>query len=121
MIINIKGSGMDLTDAIKNYVFDKLGSVAKLIDTEGDSVKADVELGRSTGHQKKGDVFRVELTLFTKGDVFRTTSEEADLYAGIDDMKEQILHELSSMKGKKQNLLRKGQQKVKNFIRGFFK
>lgn len=120
MNFNIKGKNMDLTDAIISYVREKLQPISKLIDVRDDAVHADVELGRTTNHHNKGDVYRTELTLHTKGQTLRTSSEKEDLYASIDEMKDQILAEIKRVKGRREGVMRRGQQKIKQIVKGLF-
>lgn len=120
MNINIKGKNIELTDAIVSYVREKLDPVSKLIDVRDDGAHADVEVGKTTHHHNKGDIFRAEITLFTKGQSLRTVTEKDDLYASIDEMKDGILAEVKKTKQKREGVIRRGQKKIKDMIKGIF-
>jgi putative sigma-54 modulation protein len=118
MKINIKGTGIELTPAITSYVEKKLSAVDKYLDVS-ESVVAQVEVGKTTNHHKSGDVFRAEAHLMGGGIDFYTVSEQADLYAAIDLLKDEIVQKLTHLKGRRQTLTRRGGQMIKNMMRGF--
>ncbi|MEK7105797.1 MAG: HPF/RaiA family ribosome-associated protein, partial [Patescibacteria group bacterium] len=67
-----------------------------------------------------GDVFKAEVNITTSlGKQFRAVSEKPDLYEAIDDVRSEIVREISSAKGKKEALWKRGARKVKNMMKGF--
>ena len=112
MHITIKATGMDLTDAIREYVEKKIGSLEKFIDPEDSSAHAAVEV-EATQHQKKGDVFRAEVNLHIAGADFRAESTMDDEYAAIDQMKEELSRDLRRHKRKNVHQVRKGGRELK--------
>ena len=117
MNINIKTSNISLTEAISDYTSKRLESVKQLLASDP-TVKCDVELGRTTTHHKSGDIFRAEIHITGKDKDLYASAEEADLYKAIDVVRDEILREIRSEKGKKLSLLRRGGAKIKNMIRG---
>lgn len=117
MKINIKATDITLTPAIEEYLDKKLESVEKLINKNDSGVMCDIEVGRTTHHHKTGDVFRAEINLQTEGKTFYASAEKDDLYAAIDEMKDEIKHKLSSFKTKKETLFRRGGAKVKAILK----
>ncbi len=119
MIINIKATNIELTPAISTYVEEKVSGLNKFIVAEDpESVLANVEIGISTKHHQSGKVFRAEINLHIAGKYLRAVSEQEDLYAAIDDMRDQIAREITSFKNKKRDLFRKGGAAIKDFIKG---
>ncbi len=116
MRINIKATGMELTPAISDYAAKKVSSLEKYI--KKDAV-AQVEVGRSTQHHKKGEVFRAEVRITGAGLDLYAASEEADLYASIDMVKDELKETLLQLKGKRETLTRRGAQAIKNMMKGF--
>ena len=116
-----KMTGMEIPAEIKNYLFEKLADIAKLADTMDPSSFVDVEIGRTTRHHEKGDVFRAELNLNIARSRIRAESESFDLKASIDNVKDQMLEELRSKKGKKESLFRKGARAIKEAVRNAYK
>jgi len=121
MRINIKATGIELTPAISDYVHKKVTVLEKYIQN-ADAV-ALVEVGRSTQHHKSGEVFKAEVRLTGAGLDLYAVSEQADLYAAIDLVKDEVARKLMHEKGKKESLARRGGRKLKDVMKGlnFFK
>ena len=120
MTINIKATNTELTPAISAYVEEKVLGLDKFIVAEDpESVLANVEIGLSTTHHQSGKIYRAEMNLHIGGKYIRAVSEQEDLYAAIDDMRDQVAREVTSFKKKKRDLFRKGGAAVKDFLKGF--
>lgn len=115
---NIQAKGIELTEAISAYLEEKLSHVEKFLDQKDESLFANVELGKTTQHHKNGDFFRAEIKLNTAGRNFYASAEEADLYAAIDKIKDEIISEIKSRREKQTTLLRRGGRKIKAMLRG---
>ncbi len=113
---------MQLTKAISDYLEKRIAHLDKFVDSDiRESLMCYVELGKTTKHHKKGDLFKMELTINTGGKSFRAEAEESDLYASIDVATDEMSEELKSFKDKKKSLLKRGGAKIKDFLRGFYK
>jgi len=123
MKINIKATGIELTPAIAGYVQKKISAIEKYLPAGAVDLVAQVEVGKSTQHHKSGEVFKAEVHLSGVGLDLYAVSEQTDLYAAIDLVKDDIVQNLLQLKGKHQTLSRKGAQLVKNMMKGlnFFK
>jgi len=120
MTINIKATNTELTPAISTYVEEKVLGLDKFIVADDpESVLANVEIGISTKHHQSGRIYRAEINLHIGGEYIRAVSEQEDLYAAIDDMRDQVSREITSFKNKKRDLFRKGGAVVKDFLKGF--
>jgi ribosomal subunit interface protein len=117
MNIHIRANAIEITPAVDEYIRKKSQALEKYLAT--DSV-ADlyVEVSKTTGHHKSGEVFRSEFDLRTSLGQFRGEAEEQDLYAAIDRSKDEVLENFRSMHDKKKTLLRRGKERIKNIIRG---
>ena len=62
-----------------------------------------------------------ELTISGIGSDVRTVSHKEDLYSAIDDVKEEAMVALVSMKDKKDTLFRRGARSVKKMLKGISK
>ncbi len=118
MKINIKATGIELSPALFSYVEKRLAKVEKYLDIT-EPIMA-VELGKSTEHHKQGEIYRAEVRITGGGLDYYATKEAIDIYAAIDEVRDEIIHEITKNKGKKRELLRRGQRAIKNIIRGFF-
>ncbi len=118
MNLNIKTTNISLTPAIQDYLEKKLGMLNKFIDLEGDNVFIHAEVGKTTKHHKSGDFFRAEVNLRVGGRTFRAVSEKDDLYAAIDEVKDELSEEIKAGKEKKISIVRKSALKLKNMLKG---
>lgn len=99
MTINrIKGTNFDLTDAIKDAVETELATLDPLIERWGDAASADVEVGKTTRHHQKGDIFRAEVNLTIPGKLLRAEDENEDLYVAIKNVAGTLRRELNKEK-----------------------
>lgn len=118
MKINIKGTGIELTPAITSYVEKKISAIEKYTHAHP-NVVVQVEVGKQSQHHKSGDVFHAEVHLIGEGLDLYAASNQSDLYAAIDLVKDEVVQKLVSGKDKSQTLMRRGAQRVKNMMRGF--
>lgn len=118
MQIKIKATNIELTSAISAYVEEKINSVEKFtVPHEQEEVLAEVEIGKTTRHHNAGDFFVAEVNMHVRGKNFRAVSEKEDLYAAIDDVRNELVRELNSDKGKERTLVRRGANMIKNLLR----
>ncbi|MFH1286676.1 MAG: ribosome-associated translation inhibitor RaiA [Candidatus Magasanikbacteria bacterium] len=97
MNINIKSTNIELTDAVKEYALEKIGSLEKYFDNiQG----ADIDLGMHSTHHQKGKVFYAEVNMLVPGKKLRVVKDSEDQYKAIDKVKDHLKAELEKMKGK---------------------
>lgn len=93
----IKGFQMDLTPAIEQYASEKLFLLEKL--TQGhEPVRVVAEVGRTTAHHQKGQVFFAEFHLHMAGAEFHAREEREDLYEAIDVAKDELKRQIAEFK-----------------------
>lgn len=117
MKMNIKATGIELTPDILAYAEKRLSKVGKYI-TASDPVMA-VEIGRVTQHHRQGEVFRAEVRIAGGGANYYVAKEAADLRAAIDEVKDEIIQEVTRDKDKRQSMMRRGGRMMKDVMRGF--
>ncbi|MEN9582458.1 MAG: hypothetical protein RL641_412 [Candidatus Parcubacteria bacterium] len=118
MNTNYKATNIVLTEAIRGYAEKRIEAVGKLMGEDRDSVVVDIELSQTTKHHKAGNIFRTEITVRNAGKLFRAVSTKEDLYASIDDAKEELEREIVANKERSQTLFRRGAYQVKNILKG---
>jgi ribosomal subunit interface protein len=93
MKIDIKATNTTLTDALRTYIEEKVGSVEKLLARfDADSVYAAVDFGVSSHHHQHGDeMFYVDVNLEIPGKIIRAQKEAEDGLKAIDEAKD-VLH-----------------------------
>jgi putative sigma-54 modulation protein len=119
MNINIKGTRIDLTEAITQYVHAKIDGVSKLLsDPEGAFIQ--VEVGKDSMHHAQGDVFKAEAHVRADGAEHHVVITKDDLYAAIDELKDEIMEKIKASKNKSRSKFRRGASQVKNFVKGMW-
>ena len=118
MNTQIKASNMELTEAIKEYVEKRLGTLDKFIRGQEGNSHMDVEVGKTTNHHKNGDVYKAEISLDANGKHFYAVSEKEDLYSAVDDVKSEIERQLIETKDRNDTLFRRGARSVKKMLKG---
>lgn len=115
---NIKATNIEITPAISDYLDKRISAFDRFIPTDDTSAMCQIEVGKTTKHHKSGDFFKAEVNLRVSGKNFYAVSEKEDLYAAIDEVKDEIVYQMTSEKDKSMTLMRKGALKFKNMIRG---
>src|SRR5688572_17818021 len=106
MSISITALNIELTPALKEYVEKRLGGFAKY--TSGDPTVV-VDIGKTTAHHRQGDIFEAKVHVTTPlGKQYYAVSQKADLYEAVDDVRAEMIRELSSAKDKNTTLFRRG-------------
>ncbi len=110
---------MELTEAIENYVDEKLLALEKFIHPNAHIA---VEVGKPSKHHKKGDdVFQAEITVDSNGQTYFIQILDGELYSAIDRARDEMIELIKQGKGKRQTLLKKGRMMLKDLQRkGFY-
>jgi putative sigma-54 modulation protein len=107
MKIKIKASKLELTEAIENYIQEKVDMLEKYLK-HTTVLNCDFEVEKSIGGQNKGDIFRAEMNLEVPGEILRIEKTESDLYKAIDKVKD---HMAEMIKKHKEKLIDKRRDK----------
>lgn len=102
MKINIRGSKMEVTDAIKLYIEDKIGKLSKYFDNPE-------ELTASVVVRIRGYEQIIEVTIPAKGVILRGESGHKDLYAAIDLVSEKLERQILKNKTRLKRRVDKGE------------
>lgn len=101
MYINTQCVGMEITDAIKQYVEDKVGDLPNYFENiQG----VDVIIGMESHHHNKGKIYFAEFNLQIPGKNVNMKKQSEDLYKAIDKVRDHLKVELEKIKGKLQNV-----------------
>lgn len=93
----------------------------KFVDPEDSGASIDVEIEKTTDHHQKGDIFRAEFNFVMRGKHFRSESTTEDIYAAIDEAKDDLAREITEHQDKERDKERKGGAFLKRLMRGFRK
>lgn len=99
MKLTIKAKGLEMTAAIKKAVEAKIVTLDAKVKRFGDSVTAEVEVGRTTKHHSKGRVFRAEIHVRLPGKLVYAACVHEDLYDAINDVKKEAERQIMTYKG----------------------
>lgn len=117
MNLIIKSTNFGLTPAINQYIENSLGSLRKMARSFGESVETRVEVGRSTYHHRKGEVFFAEVNLRIGKRLLRAQAEAVSLHSAVDEVRDELRQELYKFKGKKETMFLRGARSVGKFFR----
>jgi putative sigma-54 modulation protein len=89
MQITIKSTKLTLTPAIRAYLQNKLDIIEKHLGGLK-VINCDVEIEKTVGGQRKGEIFRAEVNLEVPHQLLRVEKTEKDLYKAIDKVKDHL-------------------------------
>lgn len=123
MKINLQAKNLELTDAIRDYVVERLTSLGKLLSREERREEAVItfEVAKNTNHHKAGAVFHADCKLRARGRDYFASADEEDLYAAIDAVKDSLYAEINKSKDRRQTLFHRGARSVKKMMKGLSK
>ncbi|MCX6714914.1 MAG: ribosome-associated translation inhibitor RaiA [Candidatus Uhrbacteria bacterium] len=99
-ISSILGTNMDLTDAIKQYVEERAEVLEKLTSHFESTAELRVELGKTSQHHTSGPYYFAEFHMDVPGTILTAKAEGEDLYAVIDEVRDEIKRQLVDKKEK---------------------
>ncbi|MDQ5920590.1 MAG: putative sigma-54 modulation protein [Pseudomonadota bacterium] len=108
----------ELTEAIKNYLEDKLSSLYKYImHKDEDQISFNARLGKVSNHHNHGKIFYVEVSVHTPEKNYGVRIEAEEIYAAIDILKDELAENITNYKEKSRDLERRQALKFKQDIR----
>ncbi len=113
--INTKATNFTITSQLETLLEQKFAPLGKLLDERVES-HCEIELEKVAEHQS-GKIYRAEVNLTTGGKLFRAEATEEQIEQAIDTARNELKHELQHAHGKRQSLLRRGHQMIKNMMR----
>ncbi len=116
MNLILKATHITISPALDEYIETTLRPLAKLVDGWGE-VEARVEVGRSTFHHKKGEVFFAEANLSFGKHLLRARSEAFSVPAALDEVKDELKNEIFKFKGKKETVFRRSARSISKLLR----
>lgn len=97
MDIKLSGRKVTITDALRDYVDEKIGSAVKVFDIQ--PMTCDVVL-RVEKNRSNPDAAVCEVTVRVRDNVVRVTSADNDMYAAIDIAADKVTRQLRKYKTK---------------------
>ncbi|MBI4098921.1 ribosome-associated translation inhibitor RaiA [Candidatus Parcubacteria bacterium] len=113
MKLQVKVTNLQLTDSIRAHIFERLGSLDRVVRTWGREVEGHLEIGRTTRHHRQGAVYKAELNVRFPGGMVRVVREGEDVHAVVDELRDEMLQEIAKYKGKRRELFERGARALK--------
>jgi len=105
MQLDIKTKDIELTDAIRAAIEERMAKLDTLLERFGEAVDTEVEVGKTTAHHAKGPFFRAEVHVRLPGKLVYADAEGEDLYIAVrearDKAERQIVDYKDEWEGKK--------------------
>lgn len=100
MKLNIKATDLELNDAMRTYIDDKIASISKWVKRydKGDDLLLNLEIARTTKHHHKGDVFYAEITLQLPDRVIRAEVHDSDVKKALLKVRNLVKRDLRKYK-----------------------
>jgi len=118
MQIDIKATNLELTDAIRSHVENKMNDLNAITARFGEVVRAEVEVGKTSRHHQKGDIFRAEVHVRLPGKLIYVEAAHDDLYVAINDAQKEAQRQILAYKGILDAGQKRGGRAAKRAVRG---
>lgn len=112
-IIRVKYTAIDPSDAINAYVEKKFLHLDKFVHDLREPRDCAIELGMTTKHHRKGDLFRAEANLRLPTGQIRAEATAETLYAAIDALRDELERKINSLKDKQRSRVLDGARQAK--------
>ena len=109
----IKATNIRLTSSIRDYINKKIGNLQRFLrNFDKEAIEISIEVGKPSQHHRHGSVFYAEANIKIPGKLFRAQAKTDDIYASIDQIKDELQREIKRFKEKK---LTKNRRKERSF------
>lgn len=115
-IISIKSTNLEFTTTIREAITKKLLALERFTVRLGPVVELQVEVGKTTTHHRKGDIFHAEATLHLPGARLRAEKDAETLYAAIDAARDELARQIKKYKERRRTRVASGARRAKEMI-----
>lgn len=120
MRVNIRQKNIEVTQALREYIEEKIIRVAEKFlqkQSSTDLPILDVEVERTTAHHRKGEIYRVAIRLCAGTQCFHANAQDIDVRAACDRVEEDLCRELYGKKNRITAMFRRGARVFKKNMR----
>lgn len=117
MNIQIKTTGFPSSTSVTEYIEKKVQTLERFL--ESDTI-VHVEVAKTSDHHKHGDIFRAEIRAYVHKHNVYVQAETSDMYAAIDEVRDEAQRKLTEAKEKKISFVRRSGARVKEMVKGMF-
>jgi ribosomal subunit interface protein len=120
-MLTIQTIGVEPTQALSEYAEKRFSGIEKYLGGKGSIESVTLVLAKTTNHHRQGSIYRAEVTVMADGKKFFTEAEQGNLYAAIDEVREEIAHAITADRNRYRTLLIRGARSVKKMLKGISK
>jgi len=106
-------TNFNMTPEVSREIDETMNKLEKFIDRP---IQAWVEVGKTTEHHQKGEIYRAEIQISLPGNSVRSTAVRETIFEAINEAEDDIERRLKKYKGKKMDRIRKGARFLKRLI-----
>lgn len=120
MKITIRQKDLEITPSLQEYIENKVVQpVDKFLkrSAQTDLPVLDIEVGRTTKHHHKGNVFHASATLTVGKRVIRADATDADIRGACDQLENELKREIDTFKSKASAVQKRAARAVKREVR----
>lgn len=99
MKIRVKATNIESTTYLNKLIEDKIKDIERLL-LGFSKATAEVEVGLTSRHHQKGDIYRAEIQIKIPGKLLRAVSEKEDFRAALTDAKDELQSQIKKHKEK---------------------
>ncbi len=115
LIYTITGDNVSITDGFRSHVEKRFASLERFMNESERELF--VTLSKTTAFQRE-DSFRAEVRAKIGAHDFFAAGEAVDMTAAVDAAKEELMHEVTKRKGRRQTMFHRGARNIKNMVKG---
>lgn len=118
MDIRIKTTDYQAPADVSAHLDSRIELIEKALPIEhAEHGRCDVEVGRSVGNMKHGEIWFAEFNIVAGGKRLRATAEAESVDQAIDEAKDDIVRQIRKSQQLHRRILRKGGLMIKNALR----
>lgn len=118
MNIRVKATNYELTPETSEYLDDRIATLEKLLGSDAEVSRCEVEVGRDAGGQRHGDhMYFAEFHILYPGGSARSTNRSESVNGAIDDAKEEVARQLRRARKMHIRVWRRSGAAFKRFLR----
>ena len=118
MDVRVKATNYEITGETSRYLDERVATIEKLLGSDADVSRCEVEVGRDAGNMRHSDhMWFAEFLILYPGGSVRATNRAATVNAAIDDAKEEAVRQLRRERKMHMRMWRKSGATFKRLLR----
>lgn len=101
MDVRVYGKNLKISPQVESHVREELKNLEKFIEKRFIS-ESKIEVGITSFHHRKGDIYRAEINLRLPGKLLRAEEEAESIHTAINIVKEELERQIKKYRGKRE-------------------